>query len=57
MVGKRTVYEEDYVDVAGGYDETDPFVDNSEAVSGTPSGDVLYNYNYNVEFAILLSAR
>jgi hypothetical protein len=31
MVGKRTVYEEDYVDVAGGYDETDPFVDNSEA--------------------------
>ena len=39
MVGKRTVHEEDYVDVAGGYDETDPFVDNSEAVSGTPFED------------------
>ncbi|XP_062514572.1 ubinuclein-2-like isoform X2 [Corticium candelabrum] len=31
MAGKRAVHEEDYVDVACGYDETDPFVDNSEA--------------------------
>lgn len=36
MAGKRAVHEEDYVDVACGYDETDPFVDNSEAVGGAP---------------------
>ncbi|XP_065828988.1 ubinuclein-2-like [Oscarella lobularis] len=28
---KRRVHDEDYIDVGSGYDETDPFVDNSEA--------------------------
>jgi hypothetical protein len=28
---------EDYVDLGAGYDETDPFIDNTDAVSGNIS--------------------
>eukprot|EP00118_Oscarella_pearsei_P014506 m.124507 g.124507 ORF g.124507 m.124507 type:complete len:248 (+) comp37850_c0_seq6:106-849(+) len=31
VAGNRRVHDEDYVDVGSGYDETDPFVDNTEA--------------------------